>query len=535
MVGILRIATVIGLLTFSMQQHVSAQVCPLPECACTECDQDTRNPDCKECEPENWLSTLPIRKLPRPGDFPVPPTGPGYYTFLDLLHNQPAKKRPKFPYSPVSLMTNSFFDSDFRYLASPDNKQTHFSDAWHFRNLNENWLFSTGGEVRWRHHNENNSRLTGRTNDYDLFRVRAYGDLWYQNCFRVFAEFLYADIGQEELNPLPIDVNRSDLLNAFLDVKICGTREEPWFLRVGRQELLFGSQRLISPLDWANTRRTFQGVRGFRVGQKWDLDVFWVQPIIPNRNDFDSVDNDQNFAGAWYTYRPRKGTFFDLFYLFLDDTSPLLRRGDPAPVPFNVHTLGARYAGSKKQFLWDFEGAFQIGERGDDPIVAGAGTASCGYNFKNLAFNPTLWLCYDYATGDGGGSSFSTFNQLFPFGHYYLGWIDLVGRQNIHDVNAHMFLYPANFLTIWCQYHHFELASSQDALYNAGGVAIRRDPTGRSGNHVGDELDFIFNFHLSTNSDLLFGYSRLFAGDFLRNTGSSDFADFVYVQYSYRW
>jgi hypothetical protein len=34
------------------------------------------------------------------------------------------------------------------------------------------------------------------------------------------------------------------------------------------------------------------------------------------------------------------------------------------------------------------------------------------------------------------------------------------------------------------QYHHFELAQSRDALYNAAGVAIRRDPTGLAGTNV---------------------------------------------------
>ncbi len=525
----------------------SAQQFLMPDRACiepevndkkTETDNtgifDLAKCECEEAECKGWLGTLPIRGLPRPGDFPVPPTGCGYYSVVDWLHHCPTE-RPNFPYSPFSLMVNSFFDSDFRYLDSPKNKQSHFSDAWHFRNLNENWLFSTGGEIRWRHHNENNSRLSGRTNDYDLFRTRVYGDLWYKNSFRMFAEFIYAENFGSELNPLPIDINRSDLLNAFLDVKVGGTTEAPWFVRVGRQELLRGSQRFISPLDWANTRRTFQGVSAFRAGKKWDLDLFWVQPVIPNRNNFDSVDNDQNFAGAWYSYRPKKGDFVDAYYLFLDNTTPFPRIGDPGPVGFNVHTIGGRYAGSKEQFLWDFEAAMQFGSRGNDTIVAGAATASCGYNFKNLPMNPTFWVCYDYASGDEGGSTFSTFNQLFPFGHFYLGWLDLVGRQNIHDINCHLFLYPTNFMTVWCQYHHFELASATDALYNAGGVAIRRDVTGAAGTNVGDELDFIVNFHLSTHSDLLISYTRIFAGDFLVNTGSSNFADALYIQYSYRW
>jgi hypothetical protein len=42
-------------------------------------------------------------------------------------------------------------------------------------------------------------------------------------------------------------------------VKVATFKEAPAYVRVGRQELLYGSQRLISTLDWANTRRTFQG------------------------------------------------------------------------------------------------------------------------------------------------------------------------------------------------------------------------------------------------------------------------------------
>ena len=97
----------------------------------------------------------------------------------------------------------------------------------------------------------------------------------------------------------------------------------------------------------------------------------------------------------------------------------------------------------------------------------------------------------------------STYHPLFPFGHYDTGWTDIVGRQNIHDLNAHLYLDPAPWCTVWIQYHHFQLAERGDALYNAGGVAIRRDATGASGSDVGDELDLVVNFHLTNYSDIL--------------------------------
>ena len=109
--------------------------------------------------------------------------------------------------------------------------------------------------------------------------------------------------------PLPIDVNRGDILNLFLDVNVIDWNGAPVVARVGRQELLFGSQRLISTLDWANTRRTFEGVRTFRRGEKWDLDAFWVQFVLPLADEFDRPEENQDFMGTWATYRPEKGEF----------------------------------------------------------------------------------------------------------------------------------------------------------------------------------------------------------------------------------
>ena len=55
-----------------------------------------------------------------------------------------------------------------------------------------------------------NSRFTGRNNEYDLFRTRVYGDLWYRDQFRVYAEFLGAYSSWQDLPPLPPDQNKAD-------------------------------------------------------------------------------------------------------------------------------------------------------------------------------------------------------------------------------------------------------------------------------------------------------------------------------------
>jgi hypothetical protein len=70
--------------------------------------------------------------------------------------------------------------------------------------------------------------------------------------------------------------------------------------------------------------------------------------------------------------------------------------------------------------------------------------------------SPQFWLYYDYASGDsnpGQGNTFGTFNQLFPFGYYYLGYSDLVARQNIQDLNMQMAAYPTDWIYVLLQYH----------------------------------------------------------------------------------
>jgi hypothetical protein len=482
-----------------------------------------------------WSELPATRGFPRPGNFPAPSTGPGYYSARDWLEGNWRESPPPLPYPPFALMPLSFFDANWRFLDDPA-KSWGLTDHWKRRELGCRWLGSTGGSFWWRYMNETNSRAAGVNQDYDLIRTRVYADLSYLDRLRVYGEMIDAHRLGGELAPLAIDENPTDLVNGFVDfnstLELAG---EPLWVRVGRQELLFGSQRLLSSLEWANTRRTFDGVRVMRGGPQWDFDAFWAQFVRPDPTRFDRADPNQNLAGAWATYKPRPGHFLDLYYLYYGHTNP-----PPQPLAADashVHTLGSRYAGDRDNWRWDVEAAWQFGERDQADISAGMATVGLGYLFVCVPARPLLWAYYDWASGDRapGAGKHGTFHQIFPFGHYYLGWADIVGRQNVQDFNLHLFLHPANWVTVWLQYHHLNLDSAADALYNPGGLAIRRDATGQSGRHVGDELDIVLNFHLGPHSDLLVGWSKLYAGEFFRATGPDQSPELAYVQYNFRW
>lgn len=512
---------------------------------CAPLTPATPPPACAPAAAGDRFAKLPqVAVFPRPGFGAILPTGPGYYSVAEWLNDEPRDTPPKYPYPRISPILNSFFDIDWRYLDNPDNTETDFWDVLKRRRFGPNdcCLVTAGGEIRARYNHEENSRLRGKANTYDLFRLRLYADVFLTERLRVFAEFLSSNNPNSVLPPLPIDRDPADFLNLFVDVNPFEVADVPVWVRIGRQELLYGSQRLISPLDWADTRRTFQGIKAFWHTEKDDLDAFLVQPVIPNKDRFDSVDNNILFAGLWYTHRAKPGNFFDAYYLMADNTNNVFEGRGGARGGQTVHTFGSRYTGVQDGWLWDVEGMLQCGEHVNQGLFAKAFTVGGGRHFADWWGTPTAWLYYDYASGTpepGAGNLFQTFDQLYPFGHYYMGWIDLVGRKNINDVNAEITLYPTKWWLVWLQCHNFWLDSAKDALYSAGGVPLRQDKTGRAGNYVGTEFDLIQNFHLTKHSDILIAYGYMFAGGFIQNTAKTDGErknpQALYIQYSYRW
>ena len=492
----------------------------------------------------DWSKVPPVTPMPRPGVSVTPPSGTGYYSLWDLVTDNERKAPPVAPYAPFGLLPTSSFDIDFRYLEKSGYEKDLFDPVKRIK-LGNDWLLSFGGNFWIRHVHETDSRLTSQSNTFNLIRTRLHADLWYRDQFRLFAEGIDSRSYSQNITPLATDVNHTDMLNLFADIKLANVKEGPAYVRVGRQELLYGSQRLISTLDWANTRRTFQGVKTFWRNPKLDLDAFWARPmnVVPSGpQNFDNWDTNRDFYGLWATYKPQRGHFADLYFLSLDNNNSgvaasaigSLNKGNSL-----VHTVGTRYIGDTNNFLYELEGMYQFGQRSGREISAFAIASGAGYRFAALPMNPQMWLRYDFASGtrnhgDTTNTS-NTFNQLFPFGHYYLGFVDRVGRQNIHDFNAQMTFHPQQWLTIITQYHRFYLANKTDALYNAAGVASAQDSNGLSGSHVGDEMDLRFNIHVNRHQDVLLGYSKLWAGEFLKAKKPGVSPDLFYVQYSVRF
>lgn len=469
------------------------------------------------------------------------PTGLGFYSLQDWIDDELRERPPKSGYPRTVALPQGFGEVDFSYLDNPKT-EADFWERLHRVHLGDNWVVGTGGEYRNRFNFEGNSRLSGRINNYDLNRLRVFGEVIYQDEFRFIVEMLDARSTPQALTPLGSDRNFADFLNLFVDIRTFRIADENVYARIGRQQMLLGSQRIISPSDWGFTGRTFDGVRFFRRSDTLDVNLFWLRPVVPTPGRMDSADSDQNFAGVYTTYRPEKDRFLDTYYLYYNNRNSAADArvrsvGSLSNIaPYDVHTLGFRYAGkSPSGFLWDSENMLQLGSKNQGAIFAGNLSNGIGYHFADLPLNPTTWMYFDYASGSNKVGGGNTFNQLFPLAHYYLGQMDYIGRANIEDLNFHLYLYPSKWITLNTQYHIFALAQAKDALYSTSAGVSRSDPTGKAGRNVGSELDISASFHLSHHIDILTVYTHFFPGRFLNETGPSGNANTVFLVFNYRW
>jgi len=433
----------------------------------------------------------------------------------------PAKK-PGAKGSPCAKSHKGvFYANDFSYLDDPNYSGSCLGDA--FKGIGPRGNVDIGGQLRFRFNSERGlgqqagaTRFQDTANNFLLARLRLYADIKVTDRLRLYTEGIYADVLTQNAEYVPrgIDINQGDLINFFLDYKITDNST----VRVGRQELLFGAQRLVSPLDWSNTRRTFDGVS---LNQKWDkvkVSWFYSQFVPVSPTDFDNSDDNRELFGFYSSFGNLPNGSLDLYALGFNDSRGL--PSDAASV-----TFGSRIAGAKNDWLWDFEGGIQTGsfDNGGD-IDAGFWTAGLGRSFSSLAWKPKLWFYYDFATGNRADGETTAFNDLFPLGHKYLGFIDAVQRSNIKSPNVQLAMQPTKRLSLLLWYHNFTAAEEEDNIRSLGGTPAQ-DPTVAD---FGNELDFIANFKMTPRTSLLAGYSHLWAGDKIIN---GEDADFFYLQW----
>ncbi len=374
-----------------------------------------------------------------------------------------------------------------------------------------------------------------------LGRALAHADVRLSKSFRFFVEGKSAGLLEDRDLPAgrrTLDVDNLDLQNAFADLVFDLADNATLTARVGRQELLFGKQRLVSPLPWSNSKRTWDAARAILKVDNWRIDGFFSRYAAVQKYDFNDWSIGPDFFGVYAAGKigdPKKPWDLDLYWLALD-ADRVAFNGTTGHE--NRHTLGARLGGpfGDSGFDADLEGSYQFGSLGTADIAAYSIASQLGYTIPVENLTPRIYVGLDYASGDNtpADGKAQTFNQLFPLGHAYFGFMDFVGRQNIVDLSTGLSIKPVSSLTLRADLHFFWRASTDDALYNAGGGVVRAGGLSTS-REVGQEFDITATWKVDHHLEIEGGYAHFFAGDFLSTSGPSDDMDWVYLQATFKF
>lgn len=429
------------------------------------------------------------------------------------------------------------YEEDYRYLHDP-RARTDFWDPIKYIPLGDDpgTYLSLGGELRERfeYYSAPGFGLLGEEADgYLLHRVLLHADLYVGDNLRTFVQVgNHLEAGRDAVSAIYVD--RLDLQQGFVDVRlpIASASDIDPILRAGRQEMAFGSQRLVAIRDAPNVRRSFDG---FRLGDTIDdmrIDGFATRPVLLEEDIFDDEpDHDQAFWGVYSTLpvTPIRGLNADIYYLGFENEQAQFGTvaGDE-----QRHSIGARLFGATAGWDWDWEALGQLGTFAGQDIGAWTVATDTGYTFRDTSWTPRVGLKADIASGDHDprDGTLGTFNALFPKLAYF-NEAALLAPANLFDVQPSLSVKPTDNLTLTAGWDFVWRETTNDAVYVAPLTPVA-GTAGRGGRFIGHQASFDVLWQLDRHMQIKASYVHFDVGSALRAGGGRD-VDFGMISAAY--
>ena len=409
-------------------------------------------------------------------------------------------------------------------------------------------------------------RANGGDANNDHLLLRSLGHLGYTPTpwLNVYVEGKESSSTGDDRSP-NVDSDMMDLHQAYL--RLGGSATVPFSVKAGRQELIYGDERLIGASDWTNVKRTFDAVKlRYEAGASW-VDAFVSRPIVVWDNHFNESNDYEWFSGLYASSTsliPFQESQFYALSRNVGAGSPGFYGSSPDPQgssPRDIYTLGLRLKSLPgKLGGWDYgtEFAGQFGHfkettKGAPASVAGknldqeafAVAAGGGYTWSKFFGSPRLGAEYAYASGDNNPSdgTHGTFDNLFPTNHKFYGIMDLFSWQNVQIGRFTASIKPLKNFTLTSDYRLVWLADTNDSLYtNKGarrGGAVATAGLGYGVNpgfdsFVGSEIDLVGSYTIKPCAVLQAGIGHFFVGDYIKSSlaglGGATDGNFIYAQ-----
>ncbi len=365
-----------------------------------------------------------------------------------------------------------------------------------------------GGEYRLRFENREptNFNQAGPTDRFVLQRTRLNFDGKFENGAGFFTEIQDSRTWGNETSTVT-QMSFIDLHQAYFTFG----KDIKW--KLGRQELVYGKQKLLGALGWSNVSRAFDAVKTTLPIFDRELDIFYTKV---SENATTTVQSDNiDLAGIYF-----KG----------DGLEPYLFNKNELNLQSNRTTLGARYFNEWLGGKFDLEGMYQTGGIAAKSIAAYAADFSFAYPVMP---GSQIILGYSFASGDDNvaDNTVKTFDQLYPTNHGKYGQADVAGFQNLQmlKVEWQQNVFEKNQLTVG--YFVLNKAEANDAVYATTG-AVHAANAGSTDTSIGSELAINYQTQMDEMINLNTGLSFFTPGKALNGTATQTWS---YVQTSFKF
>lgn len=375
--------------------------------------------------------------------------------------------------------------------------------------LGEQPRFAVTGKIRNRLEWTDTDFSSGDADVTELLRSRLRVTARPQEETTIVVEVQDARSWGEEANTLEGSADRIDFHQAYMQLnQLFG---QPLSLVAGRQELVYGGQRLIGSVGWSNTGRAFDAVR-FRYGGESYGDLF-----VAKLNE--KGIQDRNLWGIeGHLKRDRHAA--EPYVLFEHDKNPRTER--MRRVTTGLRGVGSFSSATDHVLGYELEGAGQLGDVGTDE--ASAFMASGRLSYEGPGWNrPYVTAGLDYISGDAstGDDKIKVFDTLFATNHKFYGLMDLfinipahTNQQGLSDIYLKGELSASESTRLALHIHHFTFAKSSG-----------------SGKSLGQEADVLLTHTLNSATSVMWGGLIFVPGDAMKaTTGGEDPAFKMYLQ-----
>lgn len=432
------------------------------------------------------------------------------------------------------------YDDDYSYFSDPA-RRVHPIDAIKYIPLDDDGAFvlSFGGEARTRYENSSAPSFGLRGpghDDFFLQRLLLHSDLQIGHREgvngRAFVQLLSGLVAGDEFPKPGNQDNALDVQQAFGEISLGDTRaavassDAPTLrVRVGRQEMGFGSYRLITSREPTNSRLAFDGARATFGTRLTMIDAFLVRPTDPEIGLFnDGRDDNTTFWGV-YSVTPLtsdRRLVLDLYYLGLNRERTRFATGIGDELR---HSLGVRLSGKAHGWDHDTEMVLQLGTF-DQPvrshdILAWTIASNTGYTFAHAPWKPRLGLKLNFASGDDdpGDDRLGTFNPLFPRNNYFSD-ANLLAPYNFFDIHPTLTLRPFESLIVNAGWDAYFRSSTDDAVFSPTGIVI--PSTASESRFVGSTLTLVADWAINRHVTFSASYAHFFSGQVVQDAGGKD-------------